>query len=218
MKQCNQCQTTLDDIATVCTVCGSQDLTVLANDPQTPEQPMPGYQPPYQTYNPNYNPSVMPAEENGNGNVLAGVVGAFLFSIIGGILYFIIYQMDIIAGICGLVMFVLANFGYRLFAQTKNKACIPALIASIASMIVMIFIAEYICIAYIIYELFSEFGMSFFEAARYTPNFLIEYELVSDVIGELVFAYIFGFVASISNIIEIVKARKNQQQNPYIVQ
>lgn len=33
-------------------------------------------------------------------NVLAGVVGAFLLALVGGALYFIIYQFGYIAGIC----------------------------------------------------------------------------------------------------------------------
>ena len=37
----------------------------------------------------------------GNGNILAGAVGAFLFALIGGVLYFVVYQIGFIAGICG---------------------------------------------------------------------------------------------------------------------
>ena len=43
-------------------------------------------------------------------NVIAGIVGAFLFALIGGGLYFIIYQFGYIAGICGLVTVVLSTF------------------------------------------------------------------------------------------------------------
>ncbi len=220
MKQCNQCKATFDDAQQLCPACGCADATVIEEANAQPQETQTEQIPtetPYPPYDPNLDIPT-PEQNNGNGNILAGVVGAFLFSIIGGILYFIVYQAGFVAGICGLVMFVLANFGYKLFAQTKNKASIPGLIASIAAMVVMIFIAEYACIAYIIYESFKDYGATLFEAIRATPEFLKDPEILSSVLGDLAFSYIFGLLASISNIMEIVKSKKAQKQNPYIQQ
>ena len=36
-------------------------------------------------------------------NVLFGVVGAFLFALVGGVLYYILYQIGYLAGISGLI-------------------------------------------------------------------------------------------------------------------
>ena len=149
-------------------------------------------------------------EDNGNGNILAGFVGAFLFSIIGGLLYFVLYQIGIIAGICGLAIFVLANFGYGLFAKTKNKASIVGLIAAIVATIVMIFLAEYVSLSFEIFQAYKDQGITIFDAIRATPEFLAEPEIGNAVAGDLAFAYIFGFIASISNIVNIVKARKKK--------
>ncbi len=135
MKQCNQCKATFDDAQQLCPACGCADATVIEEANAQPQETQTEQIPtetPYPPYDPNLDIPT-PEQNNGNGNILAGVVGAFLFSIIGGILYFIVYQAGFVAGICGLVMFVLANFGYKLFAQTKNKASIPGLIASIAA-------------------------------------------------------------------------------------
>ncbi len=153
-------------------------------------------------------------DSDGNGNILFGIVGAFLFSLIGGLFYFVMFQLEIIAGIAGFLMFVLANFGYRLFAQTKNKACIPALVVSFIFMLIMIFVAEYVSISYVLYGELQGYGFTFFETIKITPEFIKDPEVMPDFIKDLAFAYIFGIVGCISNIVEIVKANKKQASHP----
>ena len=212
MKKCNVCQALLDDQATACVMCGSADLCEVTADTQQPEQTEPTQlDGQYYEGENQAEAAVVTQEDNGNGNILAGIVGAFLFSIIGGILYFLIYQAGIIAGICGLVIFVLANFGYGLFAQTKNKNSLAGLISAIIATVIMIFLAEYICLSYEIFRVYEEVGITIFDAIRATPDFLAEPDVSAAVIKDLAFAYIFGFIASISNIMNIVKARKNKQ-------
>ena len=52
-------------------------------------------------------------------NVLAGVVGAFLFSLVGGILWFVLYQIGYLAAVSGLVGVICAVKGYTFFANKK---------------------------------------------------------------------------------------------------
>lgn len=213
MKKCNACGVLVDEQAKTCPMCSSSDFTeATATAQQTqPTNPVQAYPP---VTDPVYSPqsvSVNEQENQGHGNILAGIVGAFLFSIIGGLLYFVIYQAGMIAGICGLVIFVLANFGYGLFARTKNKASMVALIVSIITMIVMIFLAEYVCVSYEIFRVFEDQNITIFDAIKVTPEFLAEPEIGDAVMGDLAFAYIFGFAATIGNIVNIVKARKKKQ-------
>lgn len=191
MKKCNACGATQDDQAKFCTFCGSGEFTSAG-----PESTVAA-------------PAV--AAPEGNVNILAGAVGAFLFSLIGVALYFVLYQLDIIAAISGLVMVVMANFGYGLFAKTKNKASVPGLIISVIMAIIMIFLSEYLCLAYDIYGVFNDWGISFAEAFRAVPDFLEEPEISEAFVSDLVYAYVFGAIASVSYIINIVKARKNKQ-------
>lgn len=220
MKKCNTCGTQVDEQTRFCPMCGSTDIIDTATAAQQARQfdQAQAYQ---QTDSPAYQPTDNPAyqaqntqitEDDGNGNILAGIVGAFLFSIVGGFLYFVIYQIGIIAGICGLVIFVLANFGYGLFARTKNKASIVGLISAIAATIVMIFLAEYFCVSFEIYQEFKDYGITIFDAIRATPELLAEPEVIKAVAGDLAFAYIFGFLATIGNIVNIVKSRKKKQK------
>lgn len=214
MKICSKCGAQAEEQVNFCAACGSSEFYASA---ESFEQPTPQY---YNAaeQNPTYqqpieqpvNPAVI--NESSNGNVLSGVVGAFLFSIIGGLLYFVVYQIGFVAGICGLVIFVLANFGYGLFAKTKDKNSLAGLITSIIAMIVMIFVAEYFCLSFEIYQEYKDAGITFFDAVRATPDFLTMSEVGEAVAGDLAFAYIFGFIASIGNIITIVKARKAQKQ------
>lgn len=211
MKICNHCGQQVDDQSNFCTSCGSNSFAVseTAAQPVVQQEAIQSgfnQQPAGQAQPVTY---AQPADsaEKGNGNIIAGVVGAFLFSLIGGLLYFAIYQCGYIAGIVGLVIFVLANFGYNLFS--KNKGSIAGLVVSIIVTVVMIFLAEYFCLSFEIYQTFkTEADITFFDAVRATPDFLSEPEVSKAFLGDLAIAYIFSFIASIGSIINIVKARK----------
>ena len=213
MKKCSKCGAQVEDQSNFCTSCGGSDFSAIESNIEQPIQQLnsqvqnypPIYTPVYQVQN----AGTYDETDKGNGNILAGVVGAFLFSLIGGLLYFVIYQVGVIAGICGLAIFVLANFGYNLFAK-GNKNTIVSLVVSIVMMIVMIFLAEYVSLSFEIFQTFKDEGITIFDAIRATPEFLAEPEIGNAVAGDLAFAYIFGFIASISNIVNIVKARKKK--------
>lgn len=200
IKKCSSCGREIDDQSKFCPYCGASSLTSAPQEPaEVPEQPTPAAEPTATEA-----PVIAESE-----NVLAGIVGAFLFSLIGGLLYFVLYQIGVIAGICGLVMFILAQFGYRLLSGNKKSISIPSLITSIVVMLVMIFLAEYICLSFEIFQAYrEEFDITFFDAIRATPNFLTESEVLGAVVQDLLFAYGFGIVATISSIVAVVKARK----------
>ena len=151
-----------------------------------------------------------PVEPKTRENVLAGFVGAFLFALIGGVLYFLIYQVGIIAGICGLITFILANFGYGLLSGNRKGESVPGLIASVIMMLLILFLAEYICIAHEIYRqtLTAGYDFSFIDVLRSMPDLLPEKDILSAFLQDLLFAYALGLVASISNITRTLKARK----------
>ena len=139
--------------------------------------------------------------------VLAGIVGAFLFSLIGGVLYFFIYQIGFIAGICGLVIVILASFGYQLFSGKKNSY--KAIVVSVILLIVVLFIAEYISLSYAIYDEFKSIGISFFDAVEATPEFLKDTEVLGAFIKDLLIAYALGAVASFTLIRNKIQESKN---------
>lgn len=50
-------------------------------------------------------------------NVVAGIIGAMIFSLAGGVLWFVLSQVGFYSAISGVVGVVCANIGYRLFAN-----------------------------------------------------------------------------------------------------
>ncbi len=145
---------------------------------------------------------------NGNGNILAGFVGAFLFSIIGGLLYFICYQIGFIHGAIGLITFILAHFGYGLFAKAKKDTSIIRMIAAFIATIAMIYLAEYISLSFEVFQVFKDYGITIFDAIRATPEFIAEPEIKDAVVEDLAFAYFFSVIGAISFIVKAKKAKK----------
>ena len=182
MNYCKQCGLVLDDEnATLCESCAAE-MAQKAPEIATP-----------------------PAAEN----VLAGVVGAVLFSLVGGALYFIVYQLGYIAGIVGLAVFFLARVGYDLFGKAKGINSKIRLITCIIATIVAIFVAECLCLSYEIFETYKDvYDITFFDAVAVTPDFLAEPDIYEPIIGDLAFAYIFGGLAIVSDIIAKKKAEK----------
>lgn len=209
MKRCSVCGTQVNDAANFCTACGSAAL-VAETAPVQQVAPM----------QPQGNPQgnvlygqVQPAPANtaercDNGIIPLGILGAVLFSLAGGLAYFVVYQLDIIAGICGWLIFFLAGLGYRLFARTKNKASIAALITVIVTTVVMIFVAEYFCVVFACYFELRSYGYSLLDTFGVMPE--IFEEIGGEFAFELVVAYAFSALATIGDIIRIVKARKAQ--------
>lgn len=132
-------------------------------------------------------------------NVIAGAVGAFLFALIGGVLYFIVYQFGFIAGICGLITVVLSMFGYQLFSGNKTslKGTVIAIIMSILSIV----LAEYLGLSYAIYDAYKEnLSITFFDAVQITPDFLSEPEVMTAFLKDLGIAFVLGAIASAGRI------------------
>lgn len=105
-------------------------------------------------------------------NVLFGIVGAFLFSLVGGVMYILLSMIGFIAALSGLVGVVCAIKGYSFFAKKESKR---GIIISVVIAAVVLIIAWYIgfCIDLVAaYEGWYEAGEvdyvpTIFEAIRY---------------------------------------------------
>lgn len=86
-------------------------------------------------------------------NVLAGLVGAFLFSLAGGALWFVLYLVGFIAAISGLVGAICAIKGYSVFAK---KESVKGIIMSVIISLIVMVIAWYFCLAHDIYTVYKE--------------------------------------------------------------
>lgn len=153
-------------------------------------------------------------------NVVAGAVGALLFSLVGGVLWFVLYQVGFLAAISGIVGVICAIKGYAVFAK---KESIKGIVISIISAVVVLILAWYLCLSMDVYTVYQEwyqageidFTITFFDAVRNAYLFLSD--------GETAFAYlkdlgiglllcVFGAVSSISNALKRVKAANLAEQ------
>ena len=158
-------------------------------------------------------------------NVVAGTVGAFLFSLAGGIIYFLLHLVGYVASISGLIGAICAVKGYSVFAKKESKKGI--IIAAIIALLV-IAIAWYFCLAYDVYEAHKgwfeageiDYTVSFLEALRGAPVFLEEPEIARAYFGDLALGLLFALIGSGSYVYNKYKNAKNKPQNvqtPYTV-
>ena len=134
-------------------------------------------------------------------NRLAGTVGALLFSLAGGIVYFLLYQVGSIAAISGLIGVICAFKGYEVFAKKLSKfGCI----ISVVMALLVIILAWYCCLAKDVYSAYQswfadgeiDFTLTFAESLRNAYRFLSEPEISKSYVTDL--------------IINIVKGNKNK--------
>lgn len=198
MKTCKNCSTVTEDNINFCPYCGGNEF-ITGDSIDSSSSLAQGY-----TLNDNQ------LTVNINGNIPLGVLGAFLFSIVGVVLYFVIYRLGYIAGISGFVMFVLAQYGYKFFSKGNINVSIVSLVVSVITMSIMIFVAECACLTYEIFEVYDGYGVNITlgEALEIIPELFEDSEMSAEITSDLVFAYGLGFLCIISNIITVVKNRK----------
>ncbi|MBR5773403.1 MAG: hypothetical protein IKY44_01000 [Clostridia bacterium] len=156
---------------------------------------------------------------NENENVFAGIVGSFLFSLVGGVVWFLLWQADILAAISGIIGVVCAIKGYSIFA--KKESIKGIVISVIISLLVMV-LAWYFCLAYDVYNKYQndfaqgyiDFTITFGAAFRNAYYFLEGSEgYYSGLAMGLVFCVI-GGAGYASAAIKRVKAAKQAGEQP----
>jgi len=147
-------------------------------------------------------------------NVVAGIVGAFLFALSGGIVWYLLYQIGFIAGISGIIGVICAIKGYALFAK---KESVKGVVIAVVMTVLVLAIAWYICLAQDVYTVHQEwfaageidYTLTFFESVRYAYLWLAEPEILLPYLGDFGLGLLFcvgGAFTSIRNAIRAAKA------------
>lgn len=148
-------------------------------------------------------------------NRLAGTVGAFLFSLAGGVVYFLLYQVGYIAAISGLIGVICAFKGYEVFAKKLSKfGCI----ISVVMALLVIILAWYCCLAKDVYSAYQswfadgeiDFTLTFAESLRNAYRFLSEPEISKSYVTDLIIGILLCALGAVRPIINIVKGNKNK--------
>lgn len=128
-------------------------------------------------------------------NILGGIVGGFIGALIGSILWIIIYQMNYLSAIAGLVIAICCIKGYQLFGGKLNLSGI--IITSVITLF-MVYFANHLSLAVSIYSEFkSYYDITFFNALSSVPAFLTEPEIKSGFIQDLIMGYILTIAGSV---------------------
>ena len=160
----------------------------------------------------NGNPEIIEQKEN----YLLGALGALLFALSGGIIWFLLYQVGYLAGISGLIGVICAIKGYKLFAKKESLAGV--IISVVAAILVMI-VAAYFCLSMDVYQAYQEwyangevnFTITFTEAVMNAHLFLQDGEILGAYLKDLgigLLLCVIGASRFVANAMQEVKAQK----------
>ena len=150
-------------------------------------------------------------------NVVAGILGAFLFALGGGVVYLLLAQIGLIAGISGFLAVFLAIKGYSLFAKGLSKR---GLIIAVVIAFLVLILAWYVSLAIEVYKYVSELYKAgdlaekpkFFECVMMTPMFFEDEEFKRGAIENLVLGLVFAVAGSFALIANISNQIEQNQQ------
>ncbi len=138
-------------------------------------------------------------------NIVYGIVGAFLFSLSGAAVYFILSLIGFVSFISGFIGVVLACKGYALFAKKEStKGVIVASVFGILSIV----IGWYFSMGYEIYYAYAtwfeqgevDFTLTFVESLRAIPMFMEEPDILMGWLGNLGLGLLFAILGAASTI------------------
>ena len=134
-------------------------------------------------------------------NVIAGIVGAFLFSLAGAVVWVLLDLIGFYAGISGLVAAVCAIKGYQIFGGKLSKKGV--IIAAVIALLVLV-LAWYGCMAKDYYNAYKEwfangevdYMPTYFEVFGVTYMLLGEAEIAGSYILGLFIGLVFAVLGS----------------------
>ena len=127
-------------------------------------------------------------------------------SLVGVVLWLVVYKLGYIAGISGAVMVICAMMGYNKFGK---KLDLKGIIICVVLCIGMIYISERLSVSMELYQEFSDYGydVSFFDCYKSMYDVLDAADTMSSFWGELAVGYLLFVVASVSYIINSIRTR-----------
>ncbi len=136
-------------------------------------------------------------------NLIPGIVGALLGSMLGCLVYFLIWQLGYIAAIAGLITAVCTFKGYEMFGKVIDK---KGVIVCVLVIIFSVFFANQIVWAYDAFKAYKDDGIGFFECFRYINDVVKLNELTGQYYGNLAMAYLMTLLGSYRNIVNAFKS------------
>lgn len=157
-------------------------------------------------------------------NVFAGIVGAFLFSLAGGVLWYLLSRIGILASLSGLVGVICAIKGYTLFAK---KESIKGIVISAVIALLVLCVAWYLAFATDLYDVCKEWFASgeikimptFADCVRSGYHVLFaDAETAIPYLLDLALGLLFALIGGGSTVVSHIKAAKVAAAAPRTVE
>ena len=144
-------------------------------------------------------------------NIVAGIVGAFLGSVLGVLCILLFSQMGRVAVVSGVIMAVCTLKGYELLAGKLTK---KGIVISVILILLMVYIGDRIDWAILLTrEVGAYWEIDFIDAFRLLPEFLTDEAIdPGSYWGNLVLLYIFTLGGAVPMIINTVKENKMKRR------
>lgn len=136
---------------------------------------------------------------------IPGIVGALLGSMLGCVVYFLLWQLGYIAAVAGLVTAVCAFKGYEMLGGVVDK---KGVFACIVVIIFAVFFSNQIAWAYDAFSAFKELGYSvgFFDCFRSLKGIIAESDLTGQYYADLAIAYGMTILGGFRSVINAFKS------------
>lgn len=148
-----------------------------------------------------YSSEIQEEENKKNENIIAGIVGALLGSLIGVISIVIVGQLGYVASICGLIMAVCTLKGYEFLGRRFSN--IGIFISSII-ILIMIYIG---CQLDWAISIMSYYEVDIFTAFRAVIDGYID---MSAFKGNLMLLYLFAIIGAVPTILKAIRSQKHK--------
>ena len=148
-----------------------------------------------------------------NENVFAGIIGAFLFSLVGGALWYLLYQVGFLAGISGIVGIFAAVRGYSFFAKGQS---VKGVVISIVVAVLVLILAWYLCLATDVYNAHKDwyaageidYELTFFQSVSIAYTYFSYSDIALAYLKDLGIGLALCVWASYSSVKNILKGAK----------
>lgn len=136
-------------------------------------------------------------------NLIPGIVGALLGSLIGCAVYFLIWQLGYIAAVAGLITAVCTFKGYEMFGKVIDK---KGVLACIVVIIFAVYFSNRIIWAYDAFTALKEYDVDFFSCFRSIDDIVAEIKLTDKYYGNLFMSYFMTIIGSFRIIMNVFKS------------
>lgn len=153
-----------------------------------------------------YSSAAVSTPEKVSSNVIPGIVGAFLGSLVGVAMWIVVYNLGYIAGLSGAVMVICSMMAYKKFGKCLD---LKGIIICVVLCIGMIYISQRLSLSIELYKEFNDYGydVSFFDCYKNMFDVLDAADNKSAFWGDLGMGYALFALASTSYIVSTIRNR-----------